>query len=219
MLNLPLRPPALGDIPEHQHASGDLPLASEELAEEFLGEVVRRLRARARWVKDDTFILDAATYALLAYAQQPGRFDPAKSSLMTYLTMSAYRDLLNSFSREQRRKSQEFPFEDVEHSLPDGNSIVEGFGDGLLEQYGINTPEEKAALLNQVAEAFPDPRDRQLLNLMLWGERKASAYYGVLGIQHLDQKERQRIVKRHKDRITKRLQRLGGKLREQKQDH
>jgi RNA polymerase sigma-70 factor (ECF subfamily) len=180
---------------------------------------VRRLRAKARWVKDDTFIRDAATDALLAYAEEPAKFDGAKSSLMTYLTWAAYRDLQNMLSKEERRNWRRVPFEDVEYSLADGNSIEEEFEGELMEQYGITTPEEKAAFRTRVVEAFPDPLDRQLLNLMLRDERKTSVYSSVLEIQGLEQKEQQRIVKRHKDRITKRLQRLRGKLREPRQQH
>ena len=204
----------------HQRLLQDDPLAPAEVVEAFLEELVRRLGARARAIQlpDDSVILDAATDALLTYVQKPATFDPTRSSLMTYLTMSAYGDLLNLLARESRRKRREIPFEDVEYSLPDGNSTVEGGEDQILERYGITTAKEKATLLRRVAQEFPDPRDRQLLDLMFQGERKTGAYSAVLGIQDHDYKEQQRMVKRHKDRITKRLQRLGGKLRGQQQD-
>lgn len=198
----------------HQRLLQGDPLAPAELVETFMEELVRRLRARARPLRDDDLILDASTDTLLAYAQQPTKFDPAKSSLLTYLTMSAYGDLLNMLAREYRKKKREIPLEDVEHSLSVGNNMVEEAEDEVLERYGISTI-EKALLLRRVVEEFPDPVDRQLLNLMLSGERKTTAYSAVLGIQDSDRGEQKQIVKRHKDRLTKRLQRLGGKFREQ----
>jgi RNA polymerase sigma-70 factor (ECF subfamily) len=200
----------------HQRLLQDDPLAPAELAEEFLEELVRRLRARVTWILDDALLLDAAADALLSYAQQPDKFDPTKSGLMTYLTMSAYGDLLNMLSRESRRRQREVSFEDVEHRLPSRNNIVEDVEEEAFQRHGILTLEEKSALLGRIAKEFPDPRDRQILSLMLAGERRTTVYSQVLGVQALGQKEQQRIVKRHKDRINKRLQRLGGKLSGQK---
>lgn len=85
-----------------------------------------------------------------------------------------------------------------------------------MEQYRFLTAQDRATLLGRVAEEFPDPVDRQVISLMLAGERRTVAFSNVLGLQALSQREQQRAVKRHKDRITKRLQRLGGKLREQR---
>ncbi|MBI4336485.1 MAG: sigma-70 family RNA polymerase sigma factor [Chloroflexi bacterium] len=196
--------------------SGD-PLAPVEMVETFIAELVRRVRARARQVNDDTIALDAATDALLEYIQHPERFDPNKSGLLTYLTMSAYGNFLNMLARESRRKKREVPLEDVEHILSIGNNIPEEAEDDILEKHGISTPDEKASFHRRVMEEFPDHVDRQLLSLMLSGERKTTAYSAVLGIQGSDVEEQRRLVKRHKDRLTKRLQRLGGTLREQKQ--
>lgn len=201
----------------HQRLIQGDPLAPSDLTEMYLEEVVRRLRLRAGTVTDETLLLDAATDALLTYAQQPTKFDPSKSSLLNYLTMSALGDLRNMLARDRRRKRREVPLEDVEHSLSDENSLVEEIDDALLERYGVTTPEDKAALQRKIEEEFPSIRDRQLLFLMLHGERRTVAYSALLGIQDRDPKEQRRTVKRHKDRLTKRLQRLRGKLNEQKQ--
>jgi RNA polymerase sigma factor (sigma-70 family) len=192
------------------------PLAPAELAEAFLNDIVRRLRAKANWIRDKTLIMDAATDALLSYAQRPSKFDPSRSSLLSYLTMSAYGDLLNMLARQQRRQKREVPLrEDVELKLEDRNNTWQDIEE-KLDDHGID-PVEKAAVLRKVEEAFSDPRDRRILDLMLSGERKTSAYNIVLGIQDRNFKEQQRIVKRNKDRITKRLQRLGGKIGGQRQ--
>jgi hypothetical protein len=71
-----------------------------------------------------------------------------------------------------------------------------------------------ADLTERILETFTDPRDRQLVRLILDGERKTAAYSAILGVQSLDILEQRRIVKQHKDRLTQRLRRLGAKLRE-----
>ena len=204
----------------HQRLVEGDPLAPSELVEAFSEELVRRVRARAQITNDDFIVYDAVTDALLVYAQQPTKYNPAKSGLLTYLSMSAYGDYLNMLARERRRDKREVPLEYVEHRLSVGNNLIEDLLiedvlDTVMEREGILTPEERIRLLQQVSERFPDPQDRQLLNLLLLGERKTAAYSAILGILDSDKNEQRRIVKRHKDRLSKRLKRLGEKLRDQ----
>ena len=180
----------------HQRLVEGDPLAPSELVETFSEELVRRVRARAQITDDDFLVCDAVTDALLAYAQQPTKYNPAKSGLLTYLTMSAHGDYLNMLARERRREKREVPLENVEHRLNVGNNLIEDVLDTVMEREGILTPEERIRLLQQVSERFPDPQDRQLLNLMLLGERKTAAYSAVLGILDSDKNEQRRTVKR-----------------------
>ena len=69
--------------------------------------------------------------------------------------------------------------------------------------------------MQQVFNTITDPRDRRLLQLLRAGERKTAVYAEVLGIQDRDAMEQRKIVKQHKDRLKKQLERLGVKLREQ----
>lgn len=184
------------------------PVAPAEFAEAFLDELFRRLRAKAGSGYEETLLQDAATDALLDYVQHPSKFKPHKSALLTYLTMAAYRDLLNMLAKEQRRRRREVPIEAVEETLSDGNNLVE------MESQVLDsmTTDERVELLRTVSEMFPDARDQALLKLMMNGERRTAAFCDVLEIQTLTPDEQRKIVKRHKDRITKRLQRLGGKI-------
>lgn len=184
------------------------PVAPAEFAEAFLDELVRRLRAKAGSGYEETLLHDAATDALIDYVQHPSKFNPRKSALLTYLTMAAYRDLLNMIAKEQRRRRREVPLQVVEETLSERNNIIEP------EDQVLNgmTAAKRTELLRMVAETFPDARDRALLELMMNGERKTTVFSDVLGIQTLTPDEQRKIVKRHKDRITKRLQRLGGKI-------
>jgi RNA polymerase sigma-70 factor (ECF subfamily) len=184
------------------------PVAPAEFAEAFLDELVRRLRAKAGPGYEETLFHDAATDALIDYIQHPSKFNPRKSALLTYLTMAAYRDLLNIIAKEQRRRRHEVQLQDVEETLSAGNNIIEP-EDQVLN--GI-TMTERAELLRMVAETFPDSCDRAFLELMVNGERRTTIFSDVLGIQSSPPDEQRKIVKRHKDRITKRLQRLRGKI-------
>ena len=184
------------------------PVAPAEFAEAFLYELVRRLRAKAGSGYEEALLHDAATDALIDYVQHPSKFNPRKSALLTYLTMAAYRDLLNMVAKEQRRRRREVPLQVVEETLSERNNIIEP-EDQVLN--GMPAA-KRTELLRMVAETFPDSRDRALLELMMNGERRTTVFSDVLGIQALTPDEQRKIVKRHKDRITKRLQRLGGKI-------
>jgi len=184
------------------------PVAPAEFAEAFLDELVRRLRAKAGSGYEEALLHDAATDALIDYVQHPSKFNPRKSALLTYLTMAAYRDLLNMVTKERRRRRREVPLQVVEETLSERNNIIEP------EDQVLNgmTAAKRTELLRMVAETFPDSRDRALLELMMNSERRTTVFSEVLGIQTLTPDEQRKIVKRHKDRITKRLQRLGGKI-------
>jgi hypothetical protein len=60
----------------------------------------------------------------------------------------------------------------------------------------------------------PDPVDQQLIDLMIKGERRTEAFAKVLGIVDMEVIQQRKIVKQRKDRLKKRLTRLGVSLRE-----
>ena len=196
----------------HQRLVEADPLAPSELVETLMVELVRRLSGRVRKTVDDILVQDAVTDALLAYVQEPTKYDPTKSGLLSYLSMSAYGDYLNMVAREQRRAKRQVPIENVEQRLEAGNYWVEDVEETVLRNLGTLNDEERSQIRIKIIEQFPHPRDRQLLSLLLDGERKTAAYSTVLGIQESDPAEQRRIVKRNKDRLTKRLERLGDKL-------
>ena len=196
----------------HQRLVEGDPLAPSELVESFMGELVNRLSGRLRKTVDDVLVQDAVTDALLAYVQEPTKYDPTKSRLLSYLSMSAYGDYLNMVAREQRRTRRQVPIENVEQRLEAGNYWVEDVEETVLRKLGTLTDEERSQIRMTIIEQFPDPQDRKLLSLLLDGERNTAAYSTVLGIQESDPVEQRRIVKRNKDRLTKRLERLRDKL-------
>ncbi len=199
----------------HQRLVEGDALAPSELIETLIEELITRVRSKAQISRDNTLVIDAVTDTLLAYVQQPDKYNPGKSSLVTYLTMSAYKDFLNLFERERRRSNREISIEDVEHRRLSGNKCIESIEGKIVNPEGILTSSERKSLWMRALEQFPDSKDRRILILMLEGERNTSAYSAILGIQNLVCDEQRRVVKRNKDRINKRLARLGNKLREQ----
>ena len=179
--------------------------ATEESVLRWLPELVRRLSSRNRAVaaRDEQIISAAALDALFEYTLNPQKYDPERSSLGYYLFNAAQRDLINSLAREKTQRRDARSIHAVEFSLPGGNR----FEEEIIETI------DATALMGRVMEEVSDQQDRQMLALMLQGERATIAYAKVLGIDHLPDHEQRVVVKRHKDRISKRLERLGGSIR------
>lgn len=90
-----------------------------------------------------------------------------------------------------------------------------GYSDGLLA--GGPSPVEKLMgeeLWEQVESVLPEESDRELLALMLEGERSTESFADLLGLGHLPLAEKRKQVKQHKDRVLKRVRRLGDRLRD-----
>jgi DNA-directed RNA polymerase specialized sigma24 family protein len=74
----------------------------EEVAGALLSRVCRVLRARRPWAPPDG-IEDAALDAIADYLTHPDRFRPESSSLLTWVTVAADRNLLDAARRERAR--------------------------------------------------------------------------------------------------------------------
>ena len=101
--------------------AGD-PVASADLAEACFQPLVRWLRRAFPGVDDPSFYDDAATEAILNYAERPEIFDAGRNSLSGFLRMSAAGDLRNCLSRQRRVRNYEVP---VESGDDDGNTESE----------------------------------------------------------------------------------------------
>jgi len=183
--------------------------ASRELAAAYLLAVVDRLRRRFPRLDDESLIFDAATDAILNYAERPSQYKPDTMRLLRYLVMSADGDLKNALRRQRKRAQREFPRHDVELLLEARNQ----YGDEEDTDEGVAAPGAEE-LVHKVRQVIFDPRDRRLVDLMIQGERRTAAFARVLGITAVDAVQQRRIVKQHKDRLKKRLARLGVRLRE-----
>ena len=71
-------------------------------------------------------------------------------------------------------------------------------------------PPEVEALL---VEILPDPKDRQLWELVRQGRTAVDDFAAVLELQHLPPAQRKVEVKRHRDRVVKKVQRRRAEFR------
>jgi RNA polymerase sigma-70 factor, ECF subfamily len=181
-------------------------VAPADLAEGYLAAVADRLRKRYPRV-DKALIDTAAIDAVLGYAEHPERFDPSRSDLRHYLTMSAEGDLLNALAAIGRRARRRVPLDVAEAEVarnPPREEQANGVGGAQLHDH-----EE---LIRKALEVATEPGDREILQLMLNGERRTGVYSEILGLKGASIEEQRRTVKKHKDRLGRRLRRLGIKL-------
>jgi RNA polymerase sigma-70 factor (ECF subfamily) len=168
------------------------PTATAEAAEQFLAPVALALQRRFPKLKDNHWADEAAAVAVYELLTIPGRYDPDKSGLLAYLTMSATGDLKNRLAAERR------------HSARRRDVAVE-----LLADVRNKTVEDDEPLQERLTGLFMDPCDLEAAMLMLSGVRSTSRYAEVFGLISLPIAEQRKVVKRHKDRIAKILKRHG----------
>lgn len=173
--------------------------------------MVKQLRRRHPEVRDEAMLWDAATDAVLNYADNPSSYDPERLGLFGYLKMSSNGDLLNALQKEQRRKTSEREAgrKAVELEPGGGKDVQRDEDIERVEKGGEEDEKRSRELMAKVHEALPDPKDRRMLELMMEGERETGVFAEVLGVRDRDEAEQRKMVKRHKDRIKKRVQRLG----------
>jgi hypothetical protein len=141
--------------------------------------------------------------ALISYFERPSQFDPARSSLFTYLRIRAKSCLLNYLGRKKNTHQEN---KSVELDSPETVYEVEA-RNGQDAEITLIEHESQTKIMQRLREVVTDPVDFQLLSLMLEGVRETDAFAAVLGIAALPGSEQARLVKQHKDRIKKAVQR------------
>jgi RNA polymerase sigma-70 factor, ECF subfamily len=201
----------LGETLHQKLVDGD-PTAPAQIAEEFFQLVITALRRKYPVLHDPDLVDAAADKAIMNYFSRPSQYDPRKLSLHGFLFMSARHDLLNALREQQipglpRQKDPDSPKKvqvveldaldwELETEVDDGSLSIE-------EQVEILS----SPILSKLEALFPSPVDQEVLTLMLDGIRDTTEYSAILGIAGLPQQEQESEVKRHKDRIKKRIQR------------
>lgn len=171
------------------------PTASARIFEALLEPLVDRLGFKWRPL-DRRDIEEQAADSLISYITNPHRYDPRRASLLTYLTLDADGDLKNAYRSPRRRREQLSG--DVEDPPSPRNETTDA------ELFA----EDDRVLFARLRDAFPSEADRQVIHLLMEGERSTAVYAEVLGIAGLSPEEQKAEVKRVKDRIKKRLGRL-----------
>ena len=175
------------------------PVAPAELVEAILDWLVEGLSFRFPNLPDRDMLIDAASDALIGYIKRPEQFDPSKRGLPGFLLMSADGDLRNALAKTRRRGEKETPLAVVELSEYGGNDK------GRTEDPGARIDMER--LHKKIDALFKDPKDKRIVELIMDGERSTEPFSQVLGLESLPVEEQRAKVKRHKDRIKKRLRR------------
>lgn len=196
--------------------SGD-PTAPSDLVVGYLDYLARWLQSRNPGVGAED-CLTAAEDASLALIKNPSSYDPKRGSLLRYLRMSASGDLKNRLRAERRHAWRKIDLEvalgngwtDVELSPEEGKYLKDEEADPArkleLRQRSLASAEVVSTL-----RASLSAEEWEVLQLMLDGERKTRVYAEILGLLGLSNAEQRREVKRVKDRLKKRLERIGGR--------
>lgn len=178
--------------------------APAQIAELFMPVIIGKLRQGYPTLDDPHLIDTAVEDALINYFACPEQYDPAKLGLAGYLRMSANGDLLNLLKREKKIQDQQNLSECVELEDGDAEHGVEVQDDFNLEAlvFAHHSP-----IWQRLSNLLPDPVDQEIVLLMMEGVHETSAYASVLEVSDRSPKEQAQAVKRHKDRIKRKLQR------------
>ena len=174
--------------------------ATAEAAERFLDLVAANLRRRFPKLRDADLLDDAAADAIYSFLTVPDRYRPEKGGLAAYLTMSAAGDLKNKLAAERHRSEKRTEI------------AVELLPDGRKEEENAEPTATLPPLAEWLAALFDDPADRTAAAMVLEGVRSTDRFAAVYGLSDLPPAERRRLVKRHKDRIKKVLERHGAEV-------
>jgi len=189
--------------------SGDV-VAPTELAERIVPLLRRRLERLERSAGDPHLVPSVIGLVVAKYLREPERFNPARGGLVAYLSMEARSDVLNELEARRRRRARELPVADpVELASSSRDSTVEEEALDTVDPFGV-APEIVQGAVRALRDL--DHLDRQVLQMMADGVRATSAYAAVLGLSHLPADLQRKAVKRLKDRLQRRLERLRGHL-------
>jgi hypothetical protein len=179
------------------------PTAVADVCRAYLAPLLAWLAAKYPRVDPD--LCRMATHdALMAYVRKPQSYNPTRMDLGSYLRMASQGDLLNQIKRESKHQKGRVAMAVVEDLGEDRN--LSGKAQQSLQLDLVEEAEQWRATLEPTINGFAD-EERQVLELMMAGERKTSVYAKTLGLEALPVAEQDREVKKVKDRIKKRLER------------
>lgn len=186
----------------HERLLADDPTASADLfrmAHRPLAATVYRQHRAMGITWEDA--IDLATDAIVEHVRNPSRYDAKLSGIPTYLAMIAKRDALNL--ARSRAASEKNRTRFVELTLIDGNKGVES---------ELSRVDAERIVRDHGHEIIREDGDDVVLRLFLSGEDSTEEYARALGLDYLTEGQQRRLVKQRRDKIEKRLQRLGLKL-------
>lgn len=195
----------------HERLLADDPTATAELFELLLPALVDRLNSKwpTRAHTDEAH--DASIKVMIDYFGAPQRYDPARGTLLHWLAIQAHADLVNDYRSAKKAFERDLELRDdvAEARVRRNRPGVRTTEPGVRDSYPSDI---ESPFLRRVASEFPEAADRRLIKLLIDGERSTTAAAEALGVADLPPPEQAAAVKRHKDRIMKKLRRMGGEL-------
>src|SRR5262249_50639054 len=143
-------------------------IVTDQIAEIFL-PVVRKSLMREFFNVSDTQLVDSAVEdALIGYVRNPGKFDPCRSGLFTYLRLRARSVLLNLIAKHKPSMSVE-----VEAADEVNNMESEGAADPESE---LIRQEADERVMADIRAIFSNPDDVEMVKLMMLGVRETGQF-------------------------------------------
>lgn len=194
----------------HRRIGDGDPTAPADLAENMLKSIKAILAKKWPSLPNQDLLDDAVVDAFISYIKRPDQYHPEKRSLKGYLVMSAEGDLKNLLESHKRRNTREISATDVELLDSERKFDIENIGDPRQ----LDSAARKIELderLDGLRNIFPDSNDLEAAMLILGGERSTTVFAEAMGIDNLPLDQLRQEVKRHKDRLKKRLKRWKGR--------
>jgi len=210
-----MRPPTIPPAPAdaeglrlHQALGSPAATAPWDFARAYLPHLTAWLQATNPHAAAD-LCEEAAVETVFSLLRSPHQFDPMKSKkLLSFLRRSAQCDLLNSLRREARHRHETLDENSVAFASSAGK--YEGKDKGPLQILcDREDDQERRAFLEKLRAALTES-EQAVLELMLAGIHETDLCAEAMGITHLPRGERTKQVKRVKDRINKRIERMRG---------
>lgn len=167
----------------------------------FLPLFAQIRRSNPAWRDEDDF-WHAAEESIMSYKKRPEIYNTKYGkNLFGFLVYAAEADFKNIIKSHQR------------HHRAQISLVVEDYDDGSEYELpiadGSNVEEQVLLSLSvvyrDIEETFDDPRDRVCAWYILERVRETEAYAAIYGLIDLPPKELEHEVKKHKDRVKKRL--------------
>jgi hypothetical protein len=176
--------------------AGD-PAALETIAGRALPYLRRRLRRAFPRLGEDV-VHDAVVDALMDYFLRPQPFDSASCEPVDhYLYRAAWRNADNALTAQRRRRDREERYAKANRPIA---------SQPAAEVTAIGTE-----ITARVLEGAIDDAERTAIECWFDGERRTASLARALGVSDRPMTERKREVKRFKDRLRKRFDRLIGR--------
>ena len=178
------------------------------LAEKLVPMLRAKLGSLNARLTDPQIVESAIGQSVATYLRRPETFDPNRASLASYLAIDAAGDVKNELEKRRPEIANDEVVEQtlVELGFRDRNLTMEEEALDALDPF--DQPQATVeAVRRQLGELTP--RDRELAQLVADEVRSYAVWADALGIEHLPLDVQEREVKRQKDRIKKKLARMG----------